>query len=120
MPILFKMNQHTYESQMPRLTLNYGELTAIVQQLLARINSSFDFNSFVKTVANHLVQNKVGFIFATHTSYKPEMDWNDVALIREIIWDFIILRYITIGNYGHDIWPSLTITQRGKIFFTAK
>jgi hypothetical protein len=114
------MNQHTYEGQMPRLTLSYEELTAIVQQLLGNLQNSFDFNGFVKTVANYLVQNKVGFAVAANTTYKPEMDWNDVALIREIIWDFIILSYITIGNYGHDTWPSLTITQRGKIFFTAK
>jgi hypothetical protein len=114
------MNQHTYEGQMPRLTLTYEELTAIVQQLLAQVSHTFDFNSFVKTVANHLVQNKTGFAFSSNTSYKPEMDWNDVSIIREIIWDFIILRYITIGNYGNDTWPSLTITQHGKVFFAVQ
>lgn len=105
---------------MPRLTLTYEELTAIVRDLLSRIDSSFDFNSFVKSVANHLVQNQIGFVFAANTSYRAEMDWNDVSVIREIIWDFIILRYVTIGNYGHDTWPSLTITQRGKVFFLSK
>ena len=112
------MNQHTYEGQMPRLTLTYQELSEIVQQLLARVDSTFDFNSFVKTVANYLVQNKTGFTFSANTSYKPEMDWHDVAIIREIIWDFIILRYVTIGSYGHDTWPSLTVTLRGKAFFS--
>jgi hypothetical protein len=111
------MNYHVYENQMPRLTLTYEELKDIMQILLSRISGTFDFNGFVKTVANHLVQNQIGFKVATNTSYKPEMDWNDVSIIREIIWDFIVLRYVTVGGYGTDTWPSLTITQRGLSFF---
>lgn len=104
---------------MPPLTLTHQEMTVIVRRRLAQFPSTFDFNSVVKSVASYLIKEGIGFKAESHTTYQPNMDWNGIALIREIIWDHIISRYVTVGGYGKDDWPNLMITQRGKLFFAS-
>jgi hypothetical protein len=111
------MQSYREISQMPRLSLSQEELTTVVRKLLANSSDTFDFNTFVKSVANYLIKENIGFKAEPHTTYQPNLDYSSIALIREVIWDHIILRYLTIGNYGRDEWPALTITQRGKLFF---
>lgn len=34
--------------------------------------------------------------------------------MREIIWDLIIQRILTIGDYHNDNWPHLSVTEYGQ------
>jgi hypothetical protein len=113
------MGYHINESELPRINLNHEEWTDIIVQLLSDIDSTFDFNSFVKSVAYLLVKKQKGFTSLANTSYEPNLQWNDVGKIREIIWDLIIQRYITIGGNGNDNWPALSVTNRGKVYFAS-
>lgn len=42
------------------------------------------------------------------------MQTEDENKIREIVWDLIIERVLTIGDYHNDSWPWLSLTEYGK------
>ncbi|MCY1529392.1 hypothetical protein D9M68_645320 [compost metagenome] len=111
------MNYSIQKFEMPNLILTRDELQEIIYRLMAKIEYSFDFNSFKQGLANHLLANNIGFEIEPNTSYSGSMKQKDEGIVREIIWDLIILRYLTPGGNGHDTWPTLTITSRGKDFF---
>ena len=110
-------SRHSYD--MPHLNISPDELRTIVYKLISRLNQSFDFNGFINSLSNFLLNNQTGFKVEPNTTYSGEMQQKDKNLVREIIWDLIILRYLTPGGNGHDTWPSLSITDRGKLFFAS-
>ncbi len=112
------MNFQVYKPELPQLILNYNDLTAFIEHTLADFTGSFDFNTLINTLANRLITTGFGFNAEPNTTYAANLQLQDQALIREVIWDFIVLRYVTIGSYGKDTWPSLTITQRGIEYFS--
>ena len=109
--------QYTHYGPLPNLTLTNQQLKNIVEELLSNYNSSFDFNGFVSTVAQHVANNRIGFDDTQNTVYSGGLSQYDTSRVREVIWDFIVERYITPGGHGHDTWPSLTITDKGKDYF---
>jgi hypothetical protein len=113
------MNYTHYTNEMPDLNMSYEELKNIIQRLMGKISSSFDFNSFTNRLSKHLIETGKGFVIKPNTEYSGDMKQQDKTVVREIIWDLIIDRYISLGGNGHDEWPSLTITARGQIFFSA-
>lgn len=114
------MNYSVHKFEMPYLTLTKAELEKIIYHLLTSIDYSFDFNGFKQRLASYLLTNNIGFEVEPNTSYTGSMQPKDENVVREIIWDLIILRYITPGGNGHDTWPALSITSRGKDFFSAR
>jgi hypothetical protein len=97
--------------------LNYEELTKIVQRLLAEQPRTFDFTPFTRKVAEYLVTPKSNAPYQTSSVFGPILSQKNESTIREILWDMIVLRYLNPGGKGHDSWPVLTITDRGKAFF---
>ena len=102
---------------MPSLNIDRAELEQNINSLLSTFNGSFDFNSFTGALARYFIKEGKGFAVKSNTQYTGDLQQRDRALVREIIWDLIILRYLTPGGNGHDEWPSLTITSKGTDFF---
>ncbi|WP_316845515.1 hypothetical protein [Pedobacter psychrodurus] len=114
------MNYSIFEPEMPRLNLSQEELKQHVSAQLKLMNGdSFQYNGIIARTANFLNSQSIGFTAVSNTSYKSELNSMDKGRIREIIWDFIILRYITIGSYNGDEWPHLSFTELGKTYFSA-
>jgi hypothetical protein len=111
------MNIRYTKFEMPTLKIDKEELVEIICKLLSGANG-LDFNGFLGTLANHLLANQIGFDMQPNTDYCGSWQMKDKALVREIFWDFIIDRYLSPGGNGHDEWPSLTVTQKGKDYFS--
>lgn len=112
------MSYSEHKFEMPYLTLSKVELEEVIYGLLANIDCSFDLNGFKQKLVSHLLANNIGFAIESNTTYSGSMQQKDESIVREILWDLIILRYLTPGGNGHDSWPTLTVTSRGKDFFT--
>ncbi|TDQ79757.1 hypothetical protein [Sphingobacterium yanglingense] len=110
------MITHTIYGPLPNLNLTYDELKVLVAELLSNC-STFDFIPFINALSEHVKVNKTGIEIDKDTVYTGGLSQTDTSRVREIIWDFIVDRYITLGGNGHDTWPTLTITERGKAYF---
>ncbi|WP_462265734.1 hypothetical protein [Mucilaginibacter sp.] len=111
------MRQHRYEPELPQLTLSSEELFQILKTVLKGVSGSIDFGTIKSRIANHIVKFQIGFSAASDISYTPTLNEIDVSRVREAVWDLIIMRYLTVGSYGSDVWPSLTVTERGQAYF---
>lgn len=110
------MIKHTIYGPLPNLNLSYDELKVLVAELLSNC-LTFDFIPFTVVLAKHIKTNGIGIEKDERTIYDGGLSPLDTSRVREIIWDFIVDRYITPGGNGHDTWPTLTITERGKAYF---
>lgn len=109
--------QYTHYGPLPNLNLTNQQLKNMIRELLANCSSSFDFGGLVSSVAQYVTKNGVGLDDNPNTIYTGGLSQYDTSRVREVIWDFIVERYITPGGHGHDTWPSLTITEKGKGYF---
>ena len=115
------MNYKIYESQMPKLSINDEELKKVVFNAISNFSSSgFQFINLTNNIGATICSERIGLSGNEFTTYEPKLDRADIARIREIIWDYIILRYVTIGNYYHDEWPHLSLTESGVAYFSQK
>lgn len=85
--------------------VSYNELTKFVKHEI-KGRTSFDFNNLVDDVYRNQISEK-------DDSPSPKTYYKNS--IREIIWDLIIERTLTIGDYNNNEWPHLTVTERGNI-----
>lgn len=106
----------SYETH-PPITMERQQLTEIVLLHLKGSNQQFDFGNFTSSIHNYLKTNNLGYNIPDNTTYTQGIHNIDKARIREIIWDQIIERHLTVGTYDHDSWPFFSITEKGKIFF---
>jgi hypothetical protein len=111
------MQSTIIHGSMPRTTITQDKLRKIVFQAIKIHTDSVLFGTIVSTVTRHLKTVVGAFIIPSNTTYTGGLDDGDKARIREIVWDFIILRYLTPGDYYHDDWPHLSVTEKGKAFF---
>lgn len=109
--------QHAHHSVLPKIEIKQADLRIIVVQVISAFGNSFDFNGLLNSVTKAILKNLEKFIkVKDHVRY-TSLNKTDQARVREIVWDFIILRYITIGDEIHDSWPFLSLTEHGKDFF---
>jgi hypothetical protein len=111
------MQSTTIYGTMPGTTVSQDELREIVFNAIKFHTGSVQFGTIVSTVTSYLKKTAGAFVIPAHTTYTGGLDDGDIARIREIVWDFIILRYLTPGDYHHDGWPHLSLTEKGKIYF---
>lgn len=111
------MITRTVYGPLPDLTLAHDQLKDLVAKLLSGY-LIFDFSPFTNHLAEHINANGIGLQLDKQTIHTGGLSQRDTARVREIIWDFIIDRYITPGGNGHNTWPTLTITEREKVYFS--
>lgn len=109
-----KMGVTHYKNEMPELVLDKSELRELVIESFASQGTSFQFDGLCRYIAHELSSKQTGFVAETNTIYQPILNRKDVGKIREIIWDLIVLRYLSIGDYYNDTWPYLSITALGS------
>lgn len=95
------------------------QLREIVFDAIKIHTGSVQFGTIFSTVTSRLRTRAGAFVTPVYTTYTGGLDDGDVASIREIVWDLIILRYLTPGDYPHDCWPHLSLTEKDKAFFAA-
>src|SRR4051812_31962665 len=99
--------------ELPKLNLPYDQLKSIVIDKI-KDATSFQFISVVSSEAAFMNTANIGFEKASNTTYENKLNQGDEGLIREIIWDLIIQRVLTIGDFHNHTWPFLTVTEYGR------
>lgn len=96
----------------PNLDLTDREIESLVFSTLNADNNSYDFESFCvswyRNATEFYPKNK---IVASQNTTPTQ---TERAKIREIIWNLIVERKLTLGSYYHDNWPHFSITKKGK------
>ncbi|RYD52039.1 MAG: hypothetical protein EOP52_07600 [Sphingobacteriales bacterium] len=82
----------------------------VLQSINQRVN--FQYNQICGDVAAFAIQHKL----VSHAPNSSGYSLHDVnkSWVREVLWDLIIERIITIGNKNGDEWPWLSVTERGR------
>jgi len=109
-----------FNKDLPELCINKKELTDLVCDALPTKSNSFDFVNLLTAIARQCIANKTKFNLENNVEYNEVLDGTDKVRIREIIWDLIILRYLTLGDYYHDTWPHLSVTESGIAFLVGR
>ena len=107
------MNYTHTKPELPKLNITYDELKSIVIDKIGNAKS-FQFNDLVLLVTNYVNTTNIGFERPPNTIFENKLNHTDVGLIREVIWDLIIQRILSIGNFNGDTWQFLTVTEYGQ------
>ncbi|RYE54653.1 MAG: hypothetical protein EOP48_11830 [Sphingobacteriales bacterium] len=112
------IQQITHFGEYPLINLSAEELRKIIIKQFNPKSNSFNFQTFTtNNILSYLKDNNLGLIIPPNTTYTGGLNKGDCSRAREIIWDLIIERYLTIGSYGEDSWPNFSITERGHAYF---
>jgi len=87
------------------IDIPYEELKHTVLESLNNMGESYEFHNICNTVVRKVKKSN---------SFNISISPYDKEMIRQIIWDFIIERVLTIGDYNSDTWPWLSLTEYGK------
>lgn len=99
----------------PNINIPYEELKHLVINSL-KGGSSFQFKTFCNNIGYtavkmELVKNPNPPNF--QALYYP-LQKKDENKVREIIWDLITERILTLGDYNNDTWPWFSLTEYGE------
>lgn len=106
----------------PEIKIPYEELKSLVINAIKKCGNSFEFNNFCNILGSIAVKD--GIVKNPNPSnfqaiYFP-LQKKDENKVREILWDFIIERVLTIGDYHNDSWPHLSLTAYGEKVMESK
>ena len=87
------------------VNIPYEELKHFVLDSLRLMGDSYEYNNICNTVAREVTKS---------ADFSLSISKFDKEMIRQIIWDLIIERVLTIGNYHSDSWPWLSLTEYGE------
>lgn len=102
-------------NQVPNINIPYEELKHLVISCI-KGGSSFQFKNVCNNVGHaavkmDLVKNPNPPNF--QALYYP-LQKKDENKVREIIWDLITERVLTLGDYNNDTWPWFSLTEYGE------
>lgn len=102
--------------EIPHINIPFKESRYIVLDAMNRYGKSFEFKNLcnfigAKAVKDGLVKNTNPDNF--QALYYP-LQKSDENRVREIIWNLIVERVLTIGDYHNDSWPWLSLTEYGE------
>lgn len=83
----------------------YEELKHCVLESLKPLGDSSQFIYVCNAVARKVKKS---------TNFSISVSPYDKEMIRQIMWDLIIERVLTIGTYNEDSWPWFSLTEYGK------
>lgn len=102
-------------AEIEKLNLPYEELKHYVVENIKKSGTSFEFKNFCANLAKLLVDK--GVVTTPHSSGSQGLNYNlevtDENKTREILWDFVIQRVLTLGDYHNASWPHLSLTEYG-------
>lgn len=102
--------------KVPELQIPFEELKSLVINSIRSHGTSFEFMNLCNTIGQKAV--KQGIVNNPHPTNYQGFDFSlqkkDENKIREIIWDLIIERVLTIGDFHNDSWPHLSLTEYGE------
>ncbi|WP_430816398.1 hypothetical protein [Carboxylicivirga sp. RSCT41] len=102
-------------SEITNLKIPYEEFKSLVIEAIKSHGESFQFVNLQITIAQlaikkELVQNPFP---PNHFGGTPWLTNKDKNRVREVLWDLITERVLTIGDYSNDSWPFLSLTDYG-------
>lgn len=103
---------------LPSLNCSEEEFRNIVVSVLCHSSDTLNFSMFLNQFSTKVVRDGIGFIQKPSTKYEGIICIKDQDIVREIIWDLIVERYLSVGANGHHEWPSFSVTKRGRAYFT--
>lgn len=102
--------------EIPQINVPYEELKHMVLGSIKKHGDSFQFKNLCHTIGHSAVENGIinnPYPDGRQTVYYP-LQKVDENRVREVLWDLIIERVVTIGDYHNDSWPWLSLTDYGK------
>ncbi len=106
----------------PEIIIPYEELKSLVIDSIKNNGLSFEFKNLCNLIGNLAVKKelvKSPYELGFQATYFP-LQKNDENKVREILWDLIIERVLTIGDYHNDSWPHLSVTEYGEKILSSK
>lgn len=98
------------------INIPYSELKSLVIDSIKLHVPSFEFHNLCNTVGSKAVKKEI-----VKNPYPPNyqgmtfhLQKHDENRVREILWDLIIERVLTIGDYQNSSWPFLSLTEYGE------
>lgn len=100
----------------PDINIPYIELKSLVIDSIKQYGSSFEFQNLCNTVGSKAVTKEIvkNPYPAGHQGMSFHLQKHDENRVREILWDLIIERVLTIGDYQNSSWPFLSLTEYGE------
>ncbi|OJV50989.1 MAG: hypothetical protein BGO31_11010 [Bacteroidetes bacterium 43-16] len=102
--------------EITELKIPYEELKHLTIEVIRNSGNSFQFKSIANAVGHFAVNqgivanpNQPGF-----QALSFPLQQVDENRLRQILWDLIIERVLTIGDYHNDSWPWLSVTDYGR------
>jgi hypothetical protein len=92
---------HEIHGDLPPMTLSTEELTELLISLFVANPGNYSFTSCLNAISSYLIKIGTGFNAAANTTYYGGLCQSDQTKVREIVWDMIIDRHLTIGGAGH-------------------
>lgn len=103
-------------NQIAELKIPYEELKHLVIDVIRNSGNSFQFKNIADAVGHSAV--KMGFAENPNQQGYQALSFplqqTDENRLRQVLWDLIIERILTIGDYHNDSWPWLSVTDYGK------
>jgi hypothetical protein len=105
----------------PEINIPFEELKSLVVNSIKVHGTSFEFKNLCNTIGSKAVnQGIVKSPFPeNHHSFNFPLQKKDENRVREIIWNLIIERVLTIGDFYNDSWPNLSLTEYGEKVLTS-
>lgn len=102
--------------KVPELKIPFEELKSLVIDSIRSHAPSFEFMNLCNTVGNKAVKKEIvkNPHPANYQAISYTLQKRDENRVREIIWNLIIERVLTIGDFYHDSWPHLSLTEYGE------
>lgn len=107
--------------EIAELKIPYEELKHLTIDVILNSGNSFQFKNIVNAVGHLAIKqgiaenpNPQGF-----QALSFPLQQVDENRVRQVLWDLIIERVLTIGDYHNDSWPWLSVTDYGKAAFSS-
>jgi hypothetical protein len=103
-------------NKIPHINIPYEELKHFVLESISKSGDSFQFINLCNSIGSNAI--KKGIVTNPnppgHQVFSFPLQVEDENRVREVLWDLIIERVLTIGDYNNDSWPWLSLTDYGK------
>ena len=101
--------------EISELKIPYEELKSLVIDAIRLPGNSFQYVNLFNTIGGLAIEKSLA-LDPHPKGYTGGTYWlnhSDQNKVREVLWDLITERVLTIGDHLHDSWPYLSLTEYG-------